>query len=425
MLLLAACTSGSAESLPTTSQAPSGATAEPTTGASPSAGAGEDGAAVPASAVGMHVEGVQAGRWPGFPVGSVRLWDNSTSWNYLEPSQGNYDWTTLDSAVATAEGNGAEDITLVLAGTPEWAASPVNDGDYPGPGSASPPRKNSWWADYVGVVAQRYAGRITAYQVWNEMNLRSFWNGTPEQLATLTELAYEQVKAVDPDAVVVGASAGMRTDAYGVLYPEYLAALADRDWPVDALAVHTYPAGPGTPADRAALLEQALSDIAAAGAPDDLPLWDTEVNYGLAGPLPEDEHRDVTGAKAAGWVVRTYLDSLRLGVGRTFWYIQTAQPYPLLGIQTVGGSDGAAGVQAVTDWVVGATWEGCEVADRVVTCTLTRDGATQYAVYAARGTAPATVPDGVVEACDALGECRAAEPGEPLTLNESPLLLRE
>ncbi|MEZ5117532.1 MAG: hypothetical protein R2737_14825 [Candidatus Nanopelagicales bacterium] len=379
---------------------------------------------MPASAIGVHIEGVQGGRWPGWPVGGIRLWDNGTSWNSVQPAAGVFDWSQLDTAVATAESQGVDDITLVLAGTPEWAATTVSPGDYPAPGAASPPRDRTAWTDYVAAVAARYAGRITAYEVWNEMNLRAFWNGTPEELAALTRLAAVEIRKADPEALVVGASAGMRTDAYRVLYPRYLAALAERDWPVDALSVHTYPAAGGTPADRVKLIRRALTDIRAAGAPERLALWDTEINYGLAGPLPEDTHRDITGSKAAGWVTRTYLDSLRFGIERTYWYIQTAAPYSLLGIQTDDGSPGARGMETVSDWVVGARWEGCDTNSRLVTCRLSREGEVSTVAWADGGTATFEIPQEAVELCTAMGRCAAVEPGSRVQVAGSPVIVR-
>ena len=41
--------------------------------------------------------------------------------------------------------------------------------------------------------------------------------------------------------------------------------------------------------------------------------------------------QDITGAKAAGFVVRTYIDDLRYGVDRSYWYIWT---------QKAGGNTG-------------------------------------------------------------------------------------
>ena len=111
------------------------------------------------------------------------------------------------------------------------------------------------------------------------------------------------IKKNDPEALVVAASPSLRlTAAFDRFYPEYLTELAALGWPVDVIAIHTYPDGTGDPIARGLLIQKAKDALAAAGAPE-LPLWDTELNYGLAGPgdIPKQE---ITGAQAAGFVVR-------------------------------------------------------------------------------------------------------------------------
>jgi hypothetical protein len=67
---------------------------------------------------GMHYApvGDGSGSWPDAPVGFVRLWDTRTSWNYLQPARGSWDFSVLDAAVANASAHGAE-ISLVLGQT--------------------------------------------------------------------------------------------------------------------------------------------------------------------------------------------------------------------------------------------------------------------------------------------------------------------
>lgn len=378
---------------------------------------------VPPQFLGTHVELVQAGRWPKAPVGSVRLWDNRTSWNVVEPARGRYDWTTLDKAVATAESHGVRDITLVLGGTPEWAATTSKADDYPGPGAPSVPTDFDAWSEYVSAVAARYAGRISAYEVWNEGDLSRMWRGTPEQMADLTERAATAIRAADPKATVVGASTSMRTAGYDRFFPAYLAALAARQWPVDVLAVHSYPASLGTPLDRAQNLVRAKADIAKAGAPARLGLWDTEVNYGIAGPGLANPHRDITGEAAAGWVVRTYLDSLRLGVDRTYWYIQTPKAYPLLGVQTDDGSAGAQGMRTAYEWLAGSTLASCDEAAGAVVCRVTGKAGPATIAWAVTGEAATSVPAGAKQRCDALGRCAPVSAGATVPLTVSPIRL--
>ena len=113
--------------------------------------------------------------------------------------------------IEAAAKSGAKEILYILGSTPDWAAKYVRpDKYYYGGGTASEPAKLAYWRDWVRAVATRYKGRITSYQIWNEANLASFW--APERpkhwvrMARLTEIAAEEIRAVDRRAKVVSAS---------------------------------------------------------------------------------------------------------------------------------------------------------------------------------------------------------------------------
>ncbi|MUH46078.1 MAG: hypothetical protein F2793_06150, partial [Actinobacteria bacterium] len=67
--------------------------------AEPAAGI-DKGSVVPASLFGMHVYNAEVGSWPTIPVGAFRLWDTRTTWSTIEPVKGQFNWSTLDTAVA-------------------------------------------------------------------------------------------------------------------------------------------------------------------------------------------------------------------------------------------------------------------------------------------------------------------------------------
>ena len=273
----------------------------------------------------------------------------------------------------------------------------------------------------VTEVATRYKGRINAYQIWNEANLKNFWNGTPEEMAELTKRAYDIIKKIDPEALVVSASPSTRlTGPFTKFFPAYLEALAAKDWPIDVVAIHTYPTADGDPVARGAAITAVQDYLAAAGAPD-LPLWDTELNYGLAGPGPDKPKQDITGVDAAGWIVRTYIDDLRYGVERSYWYIWTQKPYPLLGIQAYPGSDGEQGFFALENWVIGSVFDGCTEEAGAVTCSFTREGQTSVVAWAQTGEVPFTAPEGAQLVCDPLANCLEVTPGSEITLTEVPI----
>jgi polysaccharide biosynthesis protein PslG len=359
---------------------------------------------------GMHVFELQDGKWPTVPVGSIRLWDNATTWGQTETAQDVFDWKNLDTAVGTAEKNGVDDILMVLAGTPRWATDNPSSGGLAGviPGAAGMPRDIADWDDWVKHVVTRYKGRITAYQPWNEANLTTFSTGTAKQMAQLTKHAYDIIKSVDPEATVVAPSTGTRLSGpFKKFYPAYLAELKSLGWPVDAWSAHTYPASLGTPLDRAKLASGYLAVLRAAGAPD-LPVWDTENNFGLAGPGPQNPDQDINGQRAASWTARTYLDALRLGISRVYWY--SWSPYPgdldLLGIQMKDGSPAAVAYKTLQEWIVGATFNGCK-GGGTVTCTFTKDGAKSKIVWAEAGKTVVRTR-GFTQVCSLNGTCKAA-----------------
>ncbi len=287
----------------------------------------------------------------------------------------------------------------------------------------APPKDLEAWDAWVTEVVTRYKGRISAYQIWNEANLKNFWNGTPEQMADLTKRAYDIIKAIDPEALVVAASPSTRlTGPFEKFFPAYLDALAAKPtgrstwWP-------STPTRPPTvtrwPAERSSSKVQDY--LTAAGAPD-LPLWDTELNYGLAGPgdLPRQE---ITGAKAAGWVVRTYIDDLRYGVDRSYWYIWTQKPYDLLGIQAYPGSDGEQGFFALENWVFGSSFDGCTDDAGAVTCNFSNGSSSWIVAWAETGEAAYTAPAGTQLVCDPLANCQESPEGAQITLTEVPVRL--
>ena len=410
-LLLAACGGTVDSGSESTESAPEPTAAEPTI----------DPNAVQPSTVGMHIEGVEGGAaWASAPFGALRLWDNGTGWSQIELAPGEFKWDNLDGALANATSKGMTDILYVLGTTPEWATSNVGEDDYPQPGAASAPDNLEDWDTWVTTVVEKYGDQIPAYQIWNEANLANFYNGTPAEMAQMTKNAYDIIKANNPDAIVVAPSASTRLPAsFDRFFPEYLAELEKLDWPVDVFAIHSYPDGEGTPAGRAELIERFQTALTDAGAPD-LPLWDTEVNYGIAGP-GDIPGRAITGADAAGYVVQTYIDDLRLGVDRSYWYIWSLKPLDFLGIQAFPGSDAEQGFFALDNWVTGALFDGCEETADSVICDFNRDGTSWIVAWAKDGEATYTTPENSQLVCDPLATCQEAAPNTEITLTEVPV----
>ena len=374
------------------------------------------------SLFGLHVNGAERGVWPTINFGSLRLWDNATSWTNIETSKGVFDWTNLDKAVSNANQNGVTDFLMVLSGTPTWATNQRNPISLPAPNASGVPANMADWDDWVRAVATRYKGKITNYQPWNEANLKTFYTGTPAQMAELTKRAHDIIKSIDPSATIVAPSTGLRLNgALQRFYPKFLQELKARNWPVDVWSAHTYPNSLGTTNDRRKLANTWIDLLKAAQAPN-LPLWDTENNYGLGGPGPDFPEQDIKGTKAASWTAVTYLDALRLGISRV--YIYQWGPYnDLWGIQYKDGAPGAIAMNTLQKWIVGTTYQGCKEAKRKVTCKFrTSDGVNQI-VYSETRKKKFKVAKRYKQMCQLDGTCSAV-PANRKVRTKSPVLLK-
>lgn len=354
--------------------------------------------------------------------GAIRLWDTGTTWAQLEPAPGTYDWARLDAYVANA-GARRTKVTLVLGSTPTWAATdPTADSaGWLGLGNSSPPRSESDWVRYVGAVATRYRGRIDSYQVWNEASLLTFWKGTPDQMARLTQLASFRVHAVDPAAKVVSTPMLPRQTAWTAWSTAYLQALRARGWPVDVFAVHSYqPDALAYPDGRFVTLRRSRALLAAVRAPA-RPLWDTEANYSNAA----FHLRKIGGQQAADWTARAYLDSLRMGVSRTYWYAWN-NPVGHLGVTMSAGSPSQRAFSVLQSWIVGSTFQGCAVTKAptrvvVTSCAFRRGARTAWVVWGSAN-ARTALPVRARSICRLLTGCRVANRFTFVTT--SPVLLR-
>ena len=285
---------------------------------------------------------------PTVPVGYVRLWDTETKWRDLEPTKGNFVWRKLQKQIETAQVLNAR-VMLVLGGTPTWAG---------GGGVTDNPTNIADWRSYVHEVSCKYGASISAYEVWNEANLDTFYSGTPAQMADLTLAAFEEIRKCNPNALVVAANTTSRaTGSFGTFFPAYLAELKKRNWPADAYSVHSYPTASGGADDRIRGIAQFRTMLALSGAPFTT-VFDSEVNYGLAG-LGEGKV-DLTGDKAMALLSRTYIDSVRYGFGSTFWFVWTKNGSGVTGIQlTPGSTDEQQAWRATYDWLIGAQLQKC------------------------------------------------------------------
>jgi hypothetical protein len=273
-------------------------------------------------------------------TGSIRLWDANVMWRDIFPSAGgDPDWSRLDTMVQEAHDNGTE-VTLVLGTTPSYAAAnPVDAGN----ATAAPDL--AMYTDYVRAVMTRYSAAnwhdsdgnpyrgIAAYQVWNESNIATFWTGTYGQLGELVKAVHDVRDEVDPGVKVVAPAMVTRLGYQQKGIKDFYATTVDGKpvWSyVDVISLNLYPldAYPaidptraGTPEDSMALLATVRGLLAKDGVPSSIPIWDTEVNYGLRwGSNGGQPATPVSDNQQVAFVMRTYLLNAAQGIKRVDWY---------------------------------------------------------------------------------------------------------
>ena len=192
------------------------------------------------------------------------------------------------------------------------------------------------WRQFVRAFVSRYADRISAYETWNEATSPYLWQGKPDEMAQMTKILHTAVQELDPTAKVVSANSQMGEQPawFDSFFPRYMRGLASRGWPVDALSVHTYS---GNPAHSDALLRR----------PEELDHFVESVStQGVPRARRVLGHRDELprGGRSRtqqALVARSFLDSWRHGIRRTYWYMWVRRVRPLAGHPAdAGGSRG-------------------------------------------------------------------------------------
>jgi hypothetical protein len=336
---------------------------------------------VPKTLFGMHVLHLFVPPytpWPDASFGAWRLWDTYTAWPSLEPAKGKWNFSGLDKYVALAEQHHVE-VMLTLGLTPQWISSRPEERSNYGRGNAAMPRETNAWRDYVRAVAERYKGKIQAYELWNEPTTvsKGQFSGSAQQMVQLSREAYQTLKQVDPSIIVVSPST---TGASGMEWlDQYLKAGGGKY--ADVIGDHLYTTP--HPPEEIVTLAQQVERIMQKDGVGDKPLWDTETGYAIqnkqsivravpgsglfSAVLPEDE--------AAAYVARMYILAWSAGISRLYWYAWDNWDMGLVDRDGKTLKSPAIAYGQVEGWLVGATMTSCgSNAAETWICTITRPG---------------------------------------------------
>ena len=264
------------------------------------------------------------------------------AWTQLSWAEGQIDYTPLDAFVDAARRHSL-DILGVLGTLPAWLRSP----DSSWRTGASSPRQMQGFAEFAAATAARYLGRVSAWEVWNEPNVRQSWGPIPssQDYGRLLRLTVPAIRQVAPSSIIIaGGTGGAVASGVDIEPRTWLRALLSGALSdVDALAVHPYSDLVRGAAGEMGVAKDILGDIRSSARPG-LSLWATEVG------APTGGENSVTPGDA-GRLVRESLTAWRaMGPPGPFFYY-TLRDSPgtdresKFGLLDVGGAPKPAAVE--------------------------------------------------------------------------------
>lgn len=263
---------------------------------------------------------------PTIPFGGYRTIDSyGTLWQLVETSNGVYDFGKLDTRLADAQAAGVDVLYTIYTTPAIHSSAPTDATCSEGPGACDPP--NDVNADgsgsdasliaFLTALVNHVGTQIQYYEVWNEANISSEWNGTWPQLVRMAQDARTTILAVNPNAKLLSPSfAEFTYPSAAAKEAAYLATSVNGSTgsqAADIINFHGYTMTPALPVPIPEYEVVNLNNLRADLSSTDLakPLWDTEwgPSTGLGDP-------DLDSA----YIARHMLIDAGSNIPRTYYY---------------------------------------------------------------------------------------------------------
>jgi hypothetical protein len=130
-------------------------------------------------------------------------------WALMEPiAHGSHDWSRSDYIVNSANRHNVN-LQPIIVFAPSWES----------PGFTIPP-KASDFSSFVNALVTRYRASIHYWEMWNEPDLSSYFNGTEVQYVSQVLVpGFQAVRGADPGAkVILGGPSYANTDWLNAIY---------------------------------------------------------------------------------------------------------------------------------------------------------------------------------------------------------------
>ena len=213
---------------------------------------------------------------------------DGVEWWSVEPVKGQLSFPERTKWIDSAAENGIESLVVLAYGNPiydfgkptqeELAAGgfrdcvmPVRDGK---PETTADDEYFDAYVRYVDFVSKSLAGKVAAYEIWNEPDIKGFntRDAAGTDYAELLKAAYTTIKRNDPDVTVLGGSIALHTEFIDGMLK------AGAGSYMDGLSVHYY-LSKSAPEKRARNRLDEYRDVLVKYGYDKMPVWLTETGW--------------------------------------------------------------------------------------------------------------------------------------------------
>ncbi|MDQ4076682.1 MAG: hypothetical protein M3220_10610, partial [Chloroflexota bacterium] len=271
-------------------------------------------------------------------------------WHQVQP-KGPDDWNPffLPDRVVTREVAMGRELVGIIAGTAPWASESGTRHAVPSGLYLPYDHPDNLWGQFMYLMAQRYAGQIDHWTIWNEPDVwdegyeGKSWNGSVEEYVQLLKIAYQAAKAANPAAVIQLAATTYWWDAQYGREPYFTRLLrtihsdpnaAANDYFFDVATAHVY-FKPEQVYDLTHFFRQQLDVHGFANKP----LWINETNA----PPSSDPHHpapelrfSVTLEEQSNFLVQAWAAGLAAGAERIAYYKLRDEPWLPEGVEPYG-----------------------------------------------------------------------------------------
>jgi polysaccharide biosynthesis protein PslG len=221
------------------------------------------------------------------------------TFNVIEPTQGKFDWSSVDTMIATAAKNNMSISGLFFYNAP-WINAK---------GDSLPIENLPAWSDYVSRVVEHSKQSVKYWEVWNETP-NFIGKGTAADYARTVVAAFDAAKAADPTCQV-----GLSIQSQNVTWIEQTIQAGAKDH-FDFIAVHPYETlgvveSDGCEAEFMSIVPTIRKMLAKQNpARENVPIWFTEIG--------REAGKDEKSQASA--LVKAFAMGMAQGVARINWF---------------------------------------------------------------------------------------------------------